>query len=94
MAQRPGTALELRARAFARLRHDGRDTEATAVAIWLARQYRGLYRRVEMANGWLPGAIAVGEPARGGQPLGGGWSLAESETGSRINAPLTPPTKR
>ena len=30
----PGTALELRARAFARLRHDGRDTEATAVAIW------------------------------------------------------------
>ena len=77
----PGTALELRARAFARLRHDGRDTEATAVAIWLARQYRGLYRRGEMANGWLSRARSLLSNLPEESSLRGWLVLAESEMG-------------
>ena len=77
----PDAALELRARAFARLRHDGRDTEAAAVAIWLARQYRSLFRRGEMANGWLSRArsLLTSLPAEGS--LRGWLILAESEIG-------------
>jgi DNA-binding CsgD family transcriptional regulator len=77
----PGAALELRARAFARLRHDGRDTEATAVAIWLARQYRGLFRRAEMANGWLSRARSLLTSLPDEGSLRGWLILAESEAG-------------
>ncbi len=77
----PDAALELRARAFARLRHDGRDTEAAAVAIWLARQYRSLYRRGEMASGWLSRvrSLLTSLPDEGS--LRGWLILAESEIG-------------
>ena len=77
----PDTALELRARAFARLRHEGRDTEATAVAIWLARQHRSLFRRREMADGWLSRArsLLTSLPVEGS--LRGWLILAESEIG-------------
>jgi uncharacterized protein HemY len=34
-------ALDARSRAFALLRREGRDREAAAVGIWLARQYAG-----------------------------------------------------
>ena len=74
----PDRALELRARAFARLRHDGRDTEAAAVAIWLARQHRSLYRREEMANGWLSRARSLLPPSRPTKRCG---SRADSVTG-------------
>jgi tetratricopeptide (TPR) repeat protein len=77
----PGAALELRARAFARLRHDGRDTEATAVAIWLARQYRSLYRRGEMAEGWLSRARSLLTSLPEDGSLRGWLILAESEVG-------------
>jgi len=77
----PDTALELRARAFVRLRHDGRDTEAVAVAIWLARQYRGLYRRGEMANGWLSRARSLLTSLPDEGSLRGWLILAESEIG-------------
>lgn len=46
-------ALDARARAFALLRREGRDREAAAVGIWLARQYDGLFHRRAMAEGWL-----------------------------------------
>jgi DNA-binding CsgD family transcriptional regulator len=77
----PGSALELRARAFARLRHEGRDADAVAVAIWLARQYRSLYRRGEMADGWLSRArsLLTGLPDEGS--LRGWMVLAEAEVG-------------
>lgn len=77
----PAGALDLRARAFARLRHEGRDAEAAAIAIWLAREYRGLYRRREMADGWLARARSLlgSLDDRGSLP---GWlALAESEAG-------------
>ncbi len=77
----PDAALELRARAFARLRHDGRDTEATAVAIWLARQYRSLYRRGEMADGWLSRARSLLTSLPDEGSLRGWLILAESEIG-------------
>jgi len=77
----PGRALELRGRAFALLRGDARDAEAAAVSIWLARQYRNLYRRNEMADGWLARARSlVAELGDVGSLLG--WiALAESEIG-------------
>lgn len=77
----PAGALELRARAFALFRREGRDAEATAVAIWLARQYRTLYRRAELADGWLARARSLlsGIPDQGSLP---GWLLlAEAEIG-------------
>jgi DNA-binding CsgD family transcriptional regulator len=77
----PDAALELRARAFARLRHDGRDTEAAAVAIWLARQHRGLFRRAEMANGWLSRARSLLTSLPDEGSLRGWLILAESEIG-------------
>jgi DNA-binding NarL/FixJ family response regulator len=77
----PDTALELRARAFARLRHDGRDTEAATVAIWLARQHRSLYRRGELANGWLSRARSLLESLPEEGRLRGWLILAESEIG-------------
>ena len=77
----PAGALELRARAFALLRHEHRDVEAAAVAIWLARQYRTLYRRTELADGWLSRARSLldGLPDHGS--LRGWLLLAESEIG-------------
>lgn len=77
----PDAALELRARAFARLRHDGRDTEATAVAIWLARQYRSLFRRGEMASGWLSRARSLLASLPDEGSLRGWLILTESEIG-------------
>ena len=71
----PAGSLELRARAFALFRREGRDVEATAVALWLARQYRTLYRRTELADGWLARARSLlsgtrrsGKPARLASP--------------------------
>ncbi|MBL0887940.1 response regulator transcription factor [Myceligenerans indicum] len=77
----PAAALALRARAFARLRGEGRDTEATAVAIWLARQYRSLYRRTQMADGWLSRARSLLTEVTDGRSLRGWLLLAESEAG-------------
>jgi DNA-binding CsgD family transcriptional regulator len=77
----PGGALELRGRAFALLRREERDAEAAAVSIWLARQYRNLFRRAEMADGWLARARSLlGEVADDGG-LRGWIALAESEIG-------------
>jgi DNA-binding NarL/FixJ family response regulator len=78
----PAAALDLRARAYAGLRHEGRDTEATAVAIWLARQYRSLYRRTEMADGWLSRARSLLTGLADERSLRGWLILAESEAGS------------
>jgi DNA-binding CsgD family transcriptional regulator len=80
----PGGALELRARAFALLRRERRHAEAAQVAIWLAREYRSLYRRTELADGWLSRArsLITGLPDDGG--LGGWLVLAESEIGPAL----------
>jgi hypothetical protein len=77
----PAGALELRARAFALFRRESRDAEAAAVAIWLARQYRTLYRRPALADGWLSRARSLlsGLPDPGS--LRGWLLLAESEIG-------------
>ncbi|MBT2499159.1 helix-turn-helix transcriptional regulator [Agromyces sp. ISL-38] len=78
----PAGALELRARAFARLRHEGRDAEAAAVAIWLAREYRNLYRRREMADGWRSRARSLLSSLEDAGSLHGWLHLAESEADS------------
>lgn len=74
-------ALELRARAFALLRQEGREADAAALAIWLARQHRTLYRRAELADGWLARARSLidGLPTPGS--LRGWLLLASSEAG-------------
>ena len=77
----PRGALELRARAFALLRHEQRDAEAAAVAIWLARQYRSLYGRDEMADGWLSRARSLLSGLPDDRGLHGWLVLAESEIG-------------
>lgn len=78
----PAGSLELRARAFALFRREGRDAEATAVAIWLARQHRNLYLRTEVADGWLARARSVIPPLpHGGGSLNGWLLIAESEIG-------------
>ena len=68
----PAGSLELRARAFALFRRERRDAEATAVALWLARQYRTLYQRTELADGWLARARSLlsGLPDREACPVG------------------------
>jgi DNA-binding CsgD family transcriptional regulator len=78
----PSGSLELRARAFALFRRERREAEATAVAIWLARQHRTLYRRTEPADGWLARARSLlpGLPDSG-RSLSGWLLLAESEIG-------------
>lgn len=77
----PGGALDLRGRAFALLRRDARDAEAAVVAIWLARQYRNLFRRNEMADGWLARARSLVAALGDDGSLWGWIALAESEIG-------------
>jgi DNA-binding CsgD family transcriptional regulator len=77
----PAGALDLRARAFAGLRHAGRDAEAARVAVWLARQHRNLYRRQEFADGWLSRARSVVADLADPGALPGWLALAESEVG-------------
>lgn len=77
----PGGALELRARAFGLLRREHRDTEAAAVGIWLARQYRSLYRSTEIADGWLSRARSILTGLTDDGSLRGWLVLAESEIG-------------
>ena len=73
----PGSALDVRARAFALLRREHRNIRAAAVAIWIARQYRNLYRRHAMADGWLSRARSLVSEGEGSSP---GWlALAASE---------------
>jgi DNA-binding CsgD family transcriptional regulator len=73
-------ALELRARAFAQLRHEGRHSDAAAVAIWLAREHRARYRRHEVADGWLARARSLVDRLDESFSLPGWLLLAESET--------------
>ncbi len=73
-------ALELRARAFAQLRHEGRDVDAARVAIWLAREHRARYRRQEVADGWLARARSLVDGLDTASSLPGWLLLAESET--------------
>ena len=77
----PAGSLELRARAFALFRRERRDAEATAVALWLARQYRSLYRRTELADGWLARARSLLSGLRDQGSLPGWLLLAEAEIG-------------
>ncbi|GHH78029.1 helix-turn-helix domain-containing protein [Promicromonospora soli] len=85
----PAGALELRGRAFARFRHEGRDAEAAAVAIWLAREHHNLYRSKEMGDGWLSRARSLVSSLDDPRGLAGWLLLAESEAG-----PLDLPSAR
>ncbi len=75
----PGSALDVRARAFALLRREHRDGRAGAVAIWIARQYRNLYRRHSMADGWLTRARSLVAALDEERSLSGWLELAASE---------------
>ncbi|WP_406400890.1 hypothetical protein OH805_17745 [Streptomyces sp. NBC_00879] len=48
-------------RAYAELRKDGRFGEAVKIAVWLAREYRGLYRNDVAADGWLARAQSMAD---------------------------------
>jgi hypothetical protein len=76
----PAMALDMRSRAFALFRRDHRDVAAAHVAVWLARQYRSLYRRHGMADGWLARARSLWSELEDGGSLSGWILLAESET--------------
>jgi DNA-binding NarL/FixJ family response regulator len=72
-------ALDARARAFALLRREGRDREAAAVGIWLARQYAGLFRRTAMAEGWVARTRSLVADLADPGSLEGWLALVESE---------------
>jgi DNA-binding NarL/FixJ family response regulator len=74
----PG-ALDARSRAFALLRRDGRDREAAAVGIWLARQYDGLFHRRAMAEGWVARTRSLVADLADPGSLEGWLALVESE---------------
>jgi len=75
----PAPALDVRARAFAQLRRAQREATAAAVAVWMSRQYRNLYHRDAMADGWLTRARSLLEELGEGTSLPGWVALAESE---------------
>lgn len=75
----PGSALDVRARAFAQLRRVQRDGAAAAVAVWISRQYRNLYHRDAMADGWLTRARSLLAGLGESTSLPGWVALAESE---------------
>ncbi|TDE15085.1 LuxR family transcriptional regulator [Jiangella asiatica] len=75
----PGEALDVRARAFAQLRRAHRDSTAAAVAIWISRQYRNLYHRDAMADGWLTRAKSLLAGLDDAASMAGWIALAESE---------------
>jgi DNA-binding NarL/FixJ family response regulator len=75
----PGPALDVRARAFALLRRDHRDVRAAAVAIWISRQYRNLYRRHAVADAWLTRVRSLVSDLDGEGSLSGWLALAASE---------------
>ncbi|WP_049774172.1 MULTISPECIES: helix-turn-helix transcriptional regulator [unclassified Nocardioides] len=74
----PG-ALDVRSRAFALLRREGRDHEAAAVGIWLARQYAGLFHRTAMAEGWVARSRSLVADLADPGSLEGWMALVESE---------------
>ena len=74
----PG-ALDARSRAFALLRREGRDREAAAVGIWLARQYAGLFHRTAMAEGWVARTRSLVADLADPGSLEGWLALVESE---------------
>jgi hypothetical protein len=82
----PGPALDVRARAFAQLRRAQRDGTAAAVAVWMSRQYRNLYHRDAMADGWLTRARSLLEGLGEATSLPGWVALAESEA-ARAGSP-------
>ena len=75
----PASALDVRARSFALLRREHRDVRAAAVAIWIARQYRNLFRRHAMADGWLTRAQSLVSVLHEKGSLSGWLALAASE---------------
>jgi DNA-binding NarL/FixJ family response regulator len=75
----PSAALEARSRAFALFRRDGQDLAAVTVALWLAREYRNLFSRHAMADGWLARSRSLLEDVADPGSLAGWLLVAESE---------------
>ena len=74
-------AIEIRTRAHRASKSQGRLVEAAAVAIWLARELRPLFRNDAAADGWLARAetLAIRE---GDSSIPGWVSLARAEATS------------
>lgn len=51
--------IQARTRAYSMFRRAGRNEEAALVAVWLAREYRTLYRNDVTAEGWIARAEAA-----------------------------------
>ena len=78
-------AIETRTRAHKAYKSQGRLGEAAAVAVWLARELRPLFRNDAAAEGWLARAETLAMRAEDSSVLG--WiSLAREAR----RAPLTP----
>jgi DNA-binding NarL/FixJ family response regulator/tetratricopeptide (TPR) repeat protein len=82
----PG-ALDARSRAFALLRREGRDRDAAAVGIWLARQYAGLFHRTALTEGWLARIRSLVADLADPGSLEGWLALVDSES-SGLNAAM------
>ena len=80
-------AIEIRTRAFAAYRREDRDIEAAAVAVWLARELRTLFRNDAAADGWLARAGTLSSGATEGSVAG--WvMLARAEATPDVEAAL------
>jgi ATP/maltotriose-dependent transcriptional regulator MalT len=76
-------AIEARTRAYAGYRKEGRDLEAGAVAVWLARELRSLFRNDAAADGWLARAETLSAGATDSS-LPGWVLLARAESTSDV----------
>jgi DNA-binding NarL/FixJ family response regulator len=93
----PAAALQTRSRAFALFRREGEDRAAAGVALWLAREYRNLFARHAMADGWLARSRSLLEGLDDPGSLPGWLLVAESEAlgepgaaeGDRLSQALT-----
>jgi DNA-binding CsgD family transcriptional regulator len=75
----PKEALDVRARAFGLIRRNHDDRRAAAVAIWLARQHRNLYKHQAMGEGWLARARSLVGDLADARSLPGWLALAAAE---------------
>jgi tetratricopeptide (TPR) repeat protein len=74
-------AIEIRTRAYGAYKKADKPAEAAAIAVWLAREFRTLFRNDPAADGWLARAHTLS--AAGGDPPVRGWVLlarSEGET--------------
>jgi DNA-binding NarL/FixJ family response regulator len=72
------SAIEIRTRAYGAYKKADKPAEAAAIAVWLAREFRTLFRNDPAADGWLARAYTL-SAAGDDSPVRGWILLARSE---------------